>query len=98
MIWYLDSAGDYVQAGYDSASSLVDEFGQFLYTEGSEVYNEFGEWVGTLYGDASSGLATTRDAIIEAGSSIGEKAVISSAVVVGVVALVGLFLVYKVVK
>lgn len=98
MIWYLDSAGDYVQASYDSASSLVDEFGQFLYTEGSELYNSAGQWVGTIYGDVSTGLGTTRDALLEAGESIGEKAIISSAVVVGVVALVGLFLVYKVVK
>ncbi len=98
MTYYLNSFGEYIQAGWDSSGELVDEFGNFLYTEGSEVFNELGEWVGTIYGDASGGLATTRDALIGAASQVGEKAVISAAVVAGVVALVGLFLVYKVVK
>lgn len=97
-MWYVNTAGQYVSASWDRAGDLVDEYGDYLYTEGSEVYNEFGEWVGTLYSDVSSGLETTRDSIIEAGQSIGEKAVISASVVTGVVALVGLFLIYKVVK
>jgi len=96
--YYLNSFGEYIEASWESAGELVDEFGNYLYTEGSEVYDELGQWVGTVYGDLSGGLATTRDAIIETGRQIGEKAVISGAVVVGVLGIVGLFLVYKVVK
>lgn len=98
MTYYLNSFGEYIEASWESAGELVDEFGNYLYTEGSEVYDELGQWVGTVYGDLSGGLATTRDAIIETGRQIGEKAVISGAVVVGVLGIVGLFLVYKVVK
>lgn len=98
MTYYLNSIGEYVEAGWSTSGELVDQFGNYLYTEGSEVYNDLGEWVGTLYGEFTEGLGQTRDAIIEAGTSIGEKAVISGAVVVGVVALVGLLLAYKVVK
>jgi len=96
--YYLNSFGEYIEASWESAGELVDEFGNYLYTEGSEVYDELGQWVGTVYGDLSGGLATTRDAIIETGRQIGEKAVISGAVVVGVLGIVGLLLVYKVVK
>lgn len=98
MTYYLNSFGEYIEATWDSAGELVDEFGNYLYTEGSEVYDELGQWVGTVYGDLSGGLATTRDAIIETGRQVGEKAVISTVVVGGVVALVAVFLLYKVVK
>lgn len=86
--------GDYVEAFFTSAGELVDSTGNYLYTEGSQVYNDVGEWIGELYSESGEFIEDTRDLIIKEAGDVGSVAAITG----GLVVMFGLFLIYKVVK
>lgn len=94
MMWIVNAYGDYVEAFFTSAGELVDSTGNYLYTEGNEVYNAVGDWVGTIYSESGEFIEDTRDLIVKEAGDVGAVAAISGAVVL----MFGLFLIYKVVK
>lgn len=93
-MWIVDMYGDYVEAFFTSAGELVDATGDYLYTEGNEVYNAVGEWVGTIYSESGEFIEDTRDLIVKEAGDVGAVAAITG----GLVLMFGLFLIYKVVK
>lgn len=86
--------GDYVEAFFTSAGELVDETGNYLYVEGTQVYNDLGQWIGELYSESGEFIEETRDLIVKEAGDVGATAAIAGALAL----MFGMFLIYKVVK
>ena len=92
---YLGVLGSHIQVTYDAYGELVDSYGNYFDTDANgSVFNQFGEYVGTLYSGGGEFIAETRDQLIDA----GRDASIAAAIAGGVALMFGFWLVYKVVK
>jgi len=97
-MYIIDIYGDYVEAFFTSAGELVDATGNYLYTEGSQVYNDVGEWVGELYSESGEFIEDTRDQIVSGATTIGQTGAIAASAGVVLLGLAAILLLYKVVK
>ena len=89
---YLGVAGDSIEVAWNEAGELVDSVGNWFTSDSAgNVYNAFGEWVGTLFTTGGAFIEDTRDQIIDAAGD----AAVASVITVGVV-IVALYVVAKV--
>lgn len=90
-MYYLDTAGEYVAAGLNTAGEYIDEFGDQVFIVGGQVFDAFGNILGEVADFGDSFVEETRDQIIGA----GRDAAIASVITVGVVVL-GIYVIAKV--
>lgn len=103
-MWILGVLGTHIQVTYDAAGYLVDAAGNWYETDGGQVFNDLGEYVGQLQttlpslDDAKDWGDEKIDLIISEGGDAFKAGAIAAAIAVPLAALVGFWLIYKVVK
>lgn len=97
-MWILGVLGTHIQVTYDSAGYLVDAYGAWYETDGGQVFNSAGQYVGQLQTSIGETFDETRDLVVDGLTDVGKTAAISAAGAVAIMGIVGLWFLYKVVK
>ena len=97
-MWILGTLGQHIQVTYDAAGYLVDAYGNWYESDGGSVYDDAGAYVGQLQTSTAEWLDEKVDAVIDIGDDALDKAIITGMIGATLVGILGVWLLYKVVK